>query len=182
MDLLGDHALCCRKTRDTITRHNRMRNWVFTLAKNGLLNPILEKNNILGDVANRRRPGDVFIPIWRYGRGLAIDVAVVCPVAPSHLDEKEPCEYYGFYNKHERYDAGFEKSDSQFVPLIFETSGAINEEGLLLLKQLIRFASKRVSVCHSVFAGRAWARLQCSLQSVVAQMILNRSYDPVSDN
>ena len=119
---------------------------------------------------------------FRFGDMVAIDVAVVCPVAPSHLDEKEPCEYYGFYNKHERYDAGFEKSDSQFVPLIFETSGAINEEGLLLLKQLIRFASKRVSVCHSVFAGRAWARLQCSLQSVVAQMILNRSYDPVSDN
>ena len=110
MDLLGDHAICCRKTRDTTTRHNRMRNWVFTLAKTGLLNPILEKENILGDPQkdekgkskpNKRRPGDVFLPLWRYGNALAIDVAVICPVAKSHLDESEPCEYYG-QCKHDR--------------------------------------------------------------------------------
>ena len=118
---------------------------------------------------------------FRIGRGLAIDVAVVCPVAPSHLDQKEPCEYYGLYNKHERYDEGFKNSNCQFVPLIFETSGAINEEGALLLKQLIRFASKS----SRVPLGLRWSRLgrlQCSLQSVVAQMILNRSYDPLSEH
>ena len=109
-------------------------------------------------------------------------MSLLYPVAKSHLDEKDPCEYYGQYNKHDRYDEGFKKTDCLFVPMIFETSGAINEEGALLLKQLIRFASKRVRVCHSVFAGRAWARMQCSLQSVVAQMILNRTYDPLSDN
>jgi hypothetical protein len=29
MDILGDHALCCKKTQDLITRHNRLRNWLF---------------------------------------------------------------------------------------------------------------------------------------------------------
>jgi hypothetical protein len=78
IDLLGDHAVCCRKTRDTITRHNRMRNWVFNLARIGMLNPQLEKKDVLGDTdPTKRRPADVLIPIWRYGRGLAIDVAVI---------------------------------------------------------------------------------------------------------
>jgi hypothetical protein len=156
-----------------------VRNWVFNLAKVGLLNPVLEKKGILGhEDLSKRRPADVFIPIWRYGRNLAIDVAVVCPVAPSHLDEKVPCESYGFHQKHEKYDEGFKGSHCDFVPMIFETSGGINDEGEQVLKQLIRFASKRVRVQHSVFAGRAWARLQCVLQSTVAQMILNRLPEP----
>ena len=31
MDVLGDHALYCKKTQDTITRHNRVRNLMFKL-------------------------------------------------------------------------------------------------------------------------------------------------------
>ena len=158
-----------------------MRNWVFQLARAGLLNPVMEKKDLLGDTPpGKQRPADVLIPIWRYGRGLAIDVAVICPVAQSHLDEKVPCESYGLFNKHDHYDAGFMHSQCDFLPMIFETSGGINEEGEQILKQLIRFASKRSRVCHSVYAGRAWARMQCVLQSVVAQMILNRVHEPDS--
>ena len=70
------------------------------------------------------------------------------------------------------------KSQCDFLPMIFESSGGVNAEGEEILKQLIRFASKRNQVCHSVYAGRAWARLQCVLQTAVAQMILNRTYEP----
>src|SRR5689334_7043624 len=31
MAVLGDHALCCKKTRDLVTRHNRVRNLVYNL-------------------------------------------------------------------------------------------------------------------------------------------------------
>ena len=156
-----------------------MRNWVFNLARIGMLNPLLEKKDVLGDTdPTKRRPADVLIPIWRYGRGLAIDVAVICPVAPSHLDEKVPCESYGLFNKHDYYDESFMKSQCDFLPMIFESSGGVNAEGEEVLKQLVRFASKRSHVCHSVYAGRAWARLQCVLQTAVAQMILNRTYEP----
>ena len=41
MDVLGDHALCCKKTQDTITRHNRVRNLMFKLGDWG--NPQMEK-------------------------------------------------------------------------------------------------------------------------------------------
>ena len=37
MDLQGDHPLCCKKSGDRITRHNRLRNLVFKLADTGLL-------------------------------------------------------------------------------------------------------------------------------------------------
>ena len=67
-----DHPLCCKKSGDRITRHNRLRNLLFKLADTGLL--------VLVDQAMCRSRI----------RGLAIDVAVICPLAESHLGKPEP--------------------------------------------------------------------------------------------
>src|SRR4051812_17731709 len=180
MDLQGDHPLCCKKSGDRITRHNRLRNLVFKLADTGLLAPELEKLGILGVTdKSRRRPGDVSIKNWSLRRGLAIDVAVICPLAASHLHSLEPCESYAKFHKIDRYVAAFVNSDYDFVPVVFETSGAVNKEGETVLKQIIRFASKREGITHTVFAARAWARISCCVQAASAQQILNRDYvDP----
>src|SRR5690348_14935221 len=52
---LGDHPLCCNKSGDRITRHNRLRNLVFKLADTGLLAPELEKLGILSVTDKTRR-------------------------------------------------------------------------------------------------------------------------------
>jgi len=175
MDKFGDHALCCKRTGDMIARHNRVRNWLFKLADIALLNPEMEKLGLLGpgDVS-RRRPGDVSLPLWQFNKGLAIDVAVICPVAPCHMNQEVPCEYYAATQKHDRYDPGFVDSRYDFAAMVFETSGAVNLEGRSILKQIFRFASKRECVGNSVYAGRAWARLGCVIQYAVAQSILIR--------
>jgi hypothetical protein len=186
MDLYGDHSLCCKKSGDRITRHNRLRNLVFKFADTGLLAPEMEKLGILGVTdKTRRRPGDVSIQNWSLRRGLAIDVAVICPLAASHLHTLEPCESYAKSQKIDRYGPAFENSDYDFAPVVFETSGAVNKEGETVLKQIIRFASKREGVSHTVFAARAWARLSCCVQYAVAKQILIRDYvlpTEVADN
>lgn len=175
MDVYGDHALCCKKSSDTITRHNRVRNLIFQFADLGLLSPEMEKLGILGVTdRSRRRPGDVSFKSWAPHRGLAIDVAVICPLAASHLNQLEPCEDYAVLHKHARYDESFKGSDYDFAAMVFETSGAVNSEGLQVLKQIFRYASKRSGMGHSSFCGRAWARLASCIQISVAQMILNR--------
>ena len=75
LDIYGDHAVCCTKNGDLIVRHNRIRDLVDQMAREGHLSPIMEKKGILGPTTDRR-PGDVTIPIWDDGKGLAIDVAV----------------------------------------------------------------------------------------------------------
>ena len=66
---------------------------VFKFADTGLLAPDLEMLGILGVTdKTRRRPGDVSIKSWSFRRGLAIDVAVIHPLAASHLEKAEPCE------------------------------------------------------------------------------------------
>jgi hypothetical protein len=72
-------------------------------------------------------------------------------------------------------DKSFKGTAYEFAALVFETTGGVNEEGLSLLRQLFRFAAKHQSLQLSVYCGRAWARLSCSLQSSVSQCFLNRS-------
>ena len=112
----------------------------------GLLSPELEKLGILG-VTDRssRRPGDVSFKSWAQ----TIDVAVICPLAAAHLKETDPCEEYATHHKHARYDESFKNSDYDFVPVVFETSGAVNSEGLAVLKQIFRFASRRSGMGHA---------------------------------
>ena len=61
-----------------------------------------------------------------------------------------------------------------FAAVVFETTGAINEEGARVLSQLARFAAKRQGREFSSFCGRAWVRFSCNLQRSVSQAILNR--------
>ena len=146
----------------------------------GLLSPELEKMGLLGPTdRSQRRPGDVSFGSWGPNRGLAIDVAVICPVAASHMNEAEPCEEYARVHKHKRYDESFKGSDYDFAAVVFETSGALNEEGVYVMKQILRCASKQSRMGHSSFASRAWTRLSCCIQISVAQMILNREIDSI---
>ena len=94
MDPLGDHPLCCNKSGDRITRHNRLRNLVFKLADTGLLAPELEKLGILGVTdKTRRRLGNVSIKSWSFRRGLAIDVAVIHPLPPLISGRRSPASH-----------------------------------------------------------------------------------------
>ena len=75
------------------------------------------------------------------------------------------------------HDEGFQSSHYDFVPMVFETGGAMNDEGLQVLRQILRCASKQSRMGHSSFCARAWARLSCCVQISVAKMILNRETD-----
>ena len=129
------------------------------------MGPVLEKKGILGETSGRR-PGDVTIPLWCEGKGLAIDVAVTCPFSSSNMSRDHPAEYYAEKLKHRKYDAGFVGRNFDFSALVFESTGGLNREGRETLSQLFRFAARFSGSPYSVFAGRAWARLSCTLQAV----------------
>ena len=82
----------------------------------------MEKKGIIGDTPGRR-PGDVTIPLWCDGRGLAIDVAVTCPFNINNISRSAPCEHYAASVKHAKYDAGFLRSEFDFAAMVFESAG-----------------------------------------------------------
>ena len=81
------------------------------------------------------------------------------------MSKKEPCEWYAATQKHGKYDASFVGTDYFFGAMVFETLGAINAEGEEILKQLFRFASKRLGrlLRIVVVLGREY-RVICSAQ------------------
>lgn len=168
----GDHATCCTRGGSLITRHNSLRDLVDKIASDGMLSPVAEKKGILGPTSGRR-PGDVTIPVWSEGKGLAIDVAITSPLLSS-VRQEEPCESYAHNTKHAKYDKGFVGSEYMFCAMVWETLGAINEEGEEVIRQIFRFAAKRLGHEFSSFCGRSWARVSCCLQRSVAQAILTR--------
>ena len=143
IDIYGDHATCCTKSGDLIVRHNALRNLVAKFARDGILSPVLEKKNILGDSAyTGRRPGDVTLPLWSNGKGLALDIAVTSPLSSTGLKMQQPCEQYANNRKHNKYDADFKGSEYDFGAFVWESLRAINSEGENLLRQIMRFASQ----------------------------------------
>ena len=173
IDVFGDHATCCKKSGSLVNRHNGVRNLVYSIAADGLKNPVLEKQGILGPTSGMR-PGDVTIPLWEHGNGLAIDVAVTSPLNKTSLRIISPCEEYADKKKHRKYDKGFVGSNFSFCAMVFETLGAVNAEGEEVLQQLFNFASKQLGLEFTSYCSRAWARLSCSIQRAVAQAILIR--------
>ena len=125
-------------------------------------------------VTTGRRPRDVTIEKWAEGKGLAIDVAVMSPLAPTYERMKEPCEWYAATQKYGKYDASFVGTDYFFSAMVFETLGGVNAEGEEMLRMLFRFVAKRLGREFTSYCGRAWARLSCNLQRSVAQSILIR--------
>ena len=113
------------------------------------------------------------IPDWS-GSPLAIDVAVTSPLTVTSERINSPCEEYGVAQKHHKYDASFKGTNYSFCAMIFETLGAVNQEGEEVLRQLFRYAAKHLGREFSSYCVRAWARVSCSLQRSVAQSILNR--------
>src|SRR5690348_8161860 len=73
---------------------------------------------------------------WAEGKGLAIDVAVTSPLAPTYIRHKEPCEWYAATQKHGKYDLTFAGTEYLFSAVVFETLGAINVEGEELLRMI----------------------------------------------
>ena len=90
------------------------------------------------------------------------------------MRKEELCEWYATTQKHGKCDASFEGTDYFFAAIIFETLGAINVEGEEVLKQLFRFAAKRLGREFTSYCGRAWARVSCNLQRSVSQAIITR--------
>jgi hypothetical protein len=143
------------------------------LAREALLSPVLEKAGILGD-HSKRRPGDVAIPVWENGLPLAIDCAIICPLAPAHLHEEDPAEAYSIKHKHQVVDHRFVGTGWRFAAVVAESLGAFTEEAQSVLGRLILAAAKRSTMSRARFTGIAWARLSCVVIRGTAQMILDR--------
>ena len=82
-DIFGDHAISCATDGERIFRHDRLRDAIYDAASSAALAPKREAPHLFPDSTDR--PGDVFIPSWRNGRGAALDVTVTSPLQVTQI-------------------------------------------------------------------------------------------------
>ena len=75
IDIYGDHSLTCGGRGDTIHRHDRLRDKVFSSCVTASLSPSLEKKNLSSN--NQSYPADVFLPSWKQGKTAPLDSTVL---------------------------------------------------------------------------------------------------------
>jgi len=172
-NVFADHAVCCSHDNDRITRHNRLRDTICALAHNAALAPQKEKAHIFGDQPGRR-PGDVFIPCFRNGAPLAIDVAVTDPLLPQYLEVLSPAESYAENIKHKKYDSGFFGTGIDFCAAVVDSFGWWCSEGLEVLGEIARRGADRSLVERSCYISLCWQRLSVALQICNARMVGSR--------
>ena len=102
-------------------------NIVANLASTACLAPVREKAGLLGDVPGQR-PADIYIPNMFNNSPCAIDVAITSTSSETY--EKDI--------KHKKYDKGFKGTDIEFIAAVVDTFGHWSEEGIIILKEIIR--------------------------------------------
>ena len=84
-DIFGDHQVGCGGNGDRISRHNNIRDVVFTAAQSAAFAPSKETPGLV--IGSLSRPADVFLPSWSCGRPAALDIHVISPLQQQTLSE-----------------------------------------------------------------------------------------------
>ena len=83
LDTLGDHAVACHGLGDLISRHDRLRDKVFSACKAANLSPVCEQKNLIPETNSQ--PGDVYLPCWSAGQPAALNITINSPLQPSNI-------------------------------------------------------------------------------------------------
>ena len=84
-DMMGDHQVGCGGNGDRISRHNNIRDVLFSAAQSAALGPRKEAPGIIPN--SSARPADILLPNWSRGRQAALDVSVLSPLQQLTLSE-----------------------------------------------------------------------------------------------
>ena len=79
LDTRASHAMACMSGGDAVRLHNELRDAVFVKCMAAGIQGRREQAELLPDDP-RRRPGDIYIPQWPGGQGIAMDFAVTSPL------------------------------------------------------------------------------------------------------
>ena len=82
-DSMGDHAMGCGGNGDRISRHDAIREILFSSTQPAGLAPHREVPSIIPYSSSR--PADIYLPFWSGGRPAAMDVTVISPFQKSTI-------------------------------------------------------------------------------------------------
>jgi hypothetical protein len=179
-DIFGDHARFCATEGERISCHDRIRDDIYRAAATAGLAPKREAPHLFPDSSDR--PGDVLIPAWFGGRGVALDVTVTSPTQAAQVSREAANAgatlVAAKQRKLDRYLDRCRSVGIDFVPLAVETFGGWDANAVDSLKAIARNVGRRSDVDHLTTTRHLFQRLGVTLQRGNAILLGGRRPKP----
>ncbi len=150
-DEYGDHQVGCGGNGDRITRHNAVRDVIFSAAQSAALGPSREAQGLIPESLSR--PADVFLPTWQGGRPAALDVHVISPLQQTLIHEAAFSPGHalevGVRRKLTTHLQACRSIGVNFIPIVAETLGGLGEEAINIIGAIGNAIDRRVTMTHS---------------------------------
>ena len=150
-DEYGDHQIGCGGNGDRITRHNAIRDVIFSAAQSAALGPSREAQGVIPESLSR--PADVFLPTWHGGKPAALDVHVISPLQQSLVHEAAYSPGHalevGVRRKLTAHLQACRSTGVSFIPIVAETLGGLGEDSINTIRAIGEAINQRATHTHS---------------------------------
>ena len=147
-DSMGDHAVGCGGNGDRISRHDAIREILFSSTQSAGLAPRREVPSIIPYSSSR--PADIYLPFWSGGRPAAVDVTVISPFQKSTITASSSSQGAALTVAETRKNAAHlsncRSTGVSFLPLAVETLGCWSRDAVSTIRSIGRLQALRLGL------------------------------------
>ena len=171
------HALSCKRDGSRYLRHNAIRDVFFDACSAGKLSVLREPPNLIPD--SDERPGDVYFPLWKDGKPMAVDFTVSNCCRPSDLDNIADNPTYVILDaaekKRRKYQARLEDLGINFTPFCMDVYGSMHNDAFFLLQRVASSIATNTGFSWQDTRKYLMEKLQIALATAVSTSLISRS-------
>ena len=187
-DPYGDHALSCKSTGASISKHDDLCDTIATGCENGAFQidkeMSLDGTTTKHDQKNQRREiknrgGDIVIKKYEGGKDLYVDVTVVNPLCQTYIDDAQKplgaCKKR-IEEKKTKYKNVI--GGKWFEPMVVESLGGWSSNSYPIFKRIAQRSAPRKNITYSAALKDLSTKLSVSLQKSNGAMLSRRVLAP----
>ena len=165
IDVYGDHQVGCRGNRDLIRRHDAVRDVLYAAAQSAALAPRKEMPSLIPGSSSR--PADIFLPQWKGGRPVALDITVISSLQEQTLNNASLVQGSALgvaeAQKLSAHAADCHRVGVQFIPLAVEALGGWSPTASNIIGHVSRLLALRLGQDLSTTCQHLFQRLSVAL-------------------
>ena len=144
-DPFGDHQVGCGGNGDRISRHNAVRDVLYSAAQSAALGPTREAAGLVA--GSMSRPADLLLPTWHHGRPAALDVHIISPLQQQLVHEAAFTPGHalevGTQRKLASHLSSCRDAGVDFIPVVAETLGGLSGDTINIIRSFASAISLR---------------------------------------
>ena len=161
-------------------RHNSLRDAVFSAAQSAALAPHKEVPSLIP--GSQHRPADVYLPCWKGGRPVALDITVISTMQQSTIQPAADNQGHALLVAETRIFAthgpACQAAGIPFIPLAIETQGGLSDATAETISGIGRLIGQRFGVSPHESSRHLFQRLAISLWKGNATAWIHRCLPP----